>query len=70
MRGRTKGLHCAADWKHALTTHHGCYFTFGAAVDAGQHKRTQEEEDGASGGVNQVLQEDTKTQGLIVDLSL
>lgn len=44
-----------------VTTHHCCYLSSGFVVDAGQHQRGQEEEEGARSCVNQVLQEDTST---------
>lgn len=49
-----------------VTTHHCCYFSSSVVVDAGQHKRRQEEEKGAGRGVNQVLQEDTKTYKILL----
>lgn len=49
------------------TTHHGCYFSSSVVVDAGQHQRRQEEEEGAGSRVNQVLQEETETEKIILD---
>lgn len=39
-------------------THHCSNFSPSAVVDEGQHKRRQEEEEGANSRVNQVLQGD------------
>lgn len=43
-------------WHH--NTDHGSNFSPSAVVDEGQHKRRQEEEEGANSRVNQVLQGD------------
>lgn len=45
-----------------LQTHHCCYFSFSVGLDAGQHERRQEEEQGAGSSVNQVLQANNNTQ--------
>lgn len=42
-----------------LSTHHCSYLRSSVVVDAGQHERRQEEEEGAGGRVDQVLQGDT-----------
>lgn len=44
-------------------THHCSNFSPSHVVNKGQHKRRQEEEEGADSRVNQVLQEGTKPQG-------
>ncbi len=53
---------CVAWQKRTVqSTHHCCYFRSSVVVDADQHERWQEEEEGAGNGVHQVLQEDTET---------
>lgn len=50
-----------------MTTHHCRNFSSSVVVDAGQHERRQQEEEGAGSGVNQVLQEDTKTYKITLE---
>lgn len=44
-------------------THHCRNLSSSLVVDAGQHQRGQEEEEGADGRVHQVLQPETQTHG-------
>ncbi|TNN80491.1 hypothetical protein EYF80_009230 [Liparis tanakae] len=49
-----------------LSTHHCRYLRSSVVVDAGQHERRQEEEEGAGGRVDQVLQGDTDRSKFVV----